>query len=892
MLRSLSFLSILAVLVSMSLSTASDSERATASVNPPLVLYVSPTGNDNNPGTATQPVQTLPHAQALVRSMIRTMRSNITVYLDAGIYRLSEPLRFTSQDSGTNGHNVVWSAAPGAKVVLSGSIQIRGWQLSVSSKDIWVASVPATLQTRQIYVNGMRASMAEGRAPVRLQKIQTGYIASSPLMANWRNPSAIEFVYPEQLNFQAAPMCPVSTIKGKIITMAEPCWKNSNLRRDNIVGWPSGFLLNPDYIENAYPLLTQPGQFYLDDTAHKLYYIPRTDQNMATADVEAPALQTLVEGSGTSAQPIHNITFSQIQFSYATWMGPDTPTGFSEQQSGYTITGKRGYAVQGLCKLVPHGTCPYGAWTKEPGNVQFSYDQNIFFIDDRFVHLGAAALNLDNGSQDDTVEGSIFTDISGNGIEIGNVNMPQATGASQTAGITVSDNYLFGLPSEFVGGVPVVVGYAAGTRISHNQIDHVPGMAISIGWGGWLDKLRQPPVPNFSHNNSITDNLIFDFEQILKDGGGIYTQGIQGQSMDSGLRVAGNVIHSQLDWGGALKADNGTTYVTYERNVLFDDTYDWDGIHWDYSEHAGTRRPTQYDPESLIGNWWQQGDPGGSSQGIVKTGNRIIAGPKQVPASILNQAGVESQYRRILAWIPGSKPVPNSPREVSALYAFHGEAYITWHPSYETSGLPVASYTLRACKSSDPMAAEGCPQSPIASRTVPARSLDENGYAILSGLTDGQTYTVSIVANNANGSSLASLPSAPITPRATAPGLLKKPTDIWVETANRAITLMWYRPSNVKPLLLLDQPRHDARAPVRRSTSSRLLVLGYVITSSTGEHYNLTGHEQLIDTNTGSRVLDVISDLSPSKSFRFSIAAVDPSGVGPAAWTGWIRPGS
>ncbi|MBV9257637.1 MAG: hypothetical protein JO215_06435, partial [Ktedonobacteraceae bacterium] len=81
-------------------------------------LYISPTGNDANSGTQSQPVQTLQHAQALVRSMNQNMSGDINIFMGAGIYRLSQPLSLTSADSGTNGHNVIWSAAPGAHPVL------------------------------------------------------------------------------------------------------------------------------------------------------------------------------------------------------------------------------------------------------------------------------------------------------------------------------------------------------------------------------------------------------------------------------------------------------------------------------------------------------------------------------------------------------------------------------------------------------------------------------------------------------------------------------------------------------------------------------------------------------------------------------------------------------
>lgn len=103
-------------------------------------------------------------------------------------------------------------------------------------------------------------------------------------------------------------------------------------------------------------------------TPHHLYYIPRSGQNMRTADVEAPILTTLLSGNGTPTIPIHNIVFANLQFSFATWLQPGTPQGFSEVQAGYTLTGDHAFATEGLCGQAVHGTCPYGDWTKEPAS--------------------------------------------------------------------------------------------------------------------------------------------------------------------------------------------------------------------------------------------------------------------------------------------------------------------------------------------------------------------------------------------------------------------------------------------------------------------------------------------------------------------------------------------
>ena len=630
-----------------------------------LTLYVSPSGNDANPGTQSAPIQTLQHAQQLVRAANQQMSGDIQVNLENGLYRLTQPLALNSADSGMNGHNVIWSAAPNARPVLSGAIQIKGWSQFNAAKNIWVAQAPSGLQTRQLYVNGTRAVRASGSVPVTLTQTATGYTASAATLAGWKNPSGatptLEFVYAGGTGPWAEPRCPVGSISGTTITMANPCWNNSanrlccfpNHHWYNLVG--HALVELPSSVENAFQLLTSPGEWFLDQGNSKIYYIPRTGENLATtANVEVPVLQSLVTGNGTATSPIHNIVFNGIQFSYATWLGPNTNEGFSEIQANYQVTGPNGAQVQGLCNIPPpptHGTCPYGAWTQIPGNVSFTYDQNIQFTNDAFVHLGAAGLALSDGSQNDLVKGSVFTDISGNGLELGNDDMPLATGSSQTLSNTIADNYIFHLPVEYHGGIGLDIGYAANTLVTHNQIDHTPYSAVSVGWGGWPDKEQKPAQPNFSHDNTLSNNLIFDHMELLNDGAGIYTNGITGPSLAHGEHLIGNVIHDQIGKGHMVYTDNGCTNESILGNALYNHgpANVWGGTHVDYTANNGN-----YDATDIENNYWENPPGTKSGKGLIIANNHTITNPSQIPASIVHNAGLEAAYQGLLNWTPAA----------------------------------------------------------------------------------------------------------------------------------------------------------------------------------------------------------------------------------------------
>jgi hypothetical protein len=797
------------------------------------------------------------------------MTTDITVELLPGVYRLSAPLTLDARDSGSNGHKVIWTALPGTRPVVSGGKQISGWQLADPSKNIWSAPAPPGLQTRQLYVNGVRAQRASGVLPTKLTVTSTGYAAASDVMSTWRNPSNIEFVYTGGAGYWnlrtggsggwTEPRCPVASISGTTITMAQPCWDNSNkrvLRTDGsgrtveLVGPQSlGNGEIPAYVENAYELLDQPGQWYLDSGGNTVYYIPRHGENLGAADVEAPVLQQLVVGQGTATAPVHDVTFSGIQFSYATWLTPSTPEGFSEIQANYTITGPTGYATQGLCQFIAGGTCPYGDWTKLPGNLSFGYDQRIELVGDTFTHLGAAGVDLGDGSQDSLVQGDVFTDISGNGLEIGGVDMPEpATQADHTSGVQVLDNHMFSLPVEYHGGVAIDVGYAEHTLIGHNQIDHTAYTAISLGWGGWPDKIKVPATPNYSNNNTVSDNLITDTMQVLADGGGIYTQGITGTSLADGEHLTGNVILDTLDQDHGLYSDNGSTFMTITGNVEFGNENDWGSRHTDY-----TPGQTGDDPLDIEGDYWQQGDPDSSSKNVTEAGNHIIAGLHDVPAPVLRSAGLEPAYRWML-FEPAPFSVPDAPTQTAA-FAADGAAYVAWNPAFVDHGLPVTSYTVTAAPGG-------------AGVTVSADQFRRLGYAIVPGLTDGTAYTFTVAASNLLGKSASSLPTAAVTPTTSLGGVPNAPTSFAGFVDGTNVSLHWNPPS----------------------TTGGTPITAYTITAPGRAPITLTGHT--VNWASSSRnIFTTMSGFTAGQPYTIQITADNVSGASkPASVT--VVPGT
>ncbi|SEG72738.1 Right handed beta helix region [Actinacidiphila yanglinensis] len=843
----------------------------TANASPPSHdVYVSPYGNDHAQGDARHPVRTLERAQDLVRDSDRNLTADLTVRIASGTYRLSKPLTLDSRDSGSNGHRVVWQGT--GDTVISGGKQVTGWHQVPGHSGLWAAPAPQGLSnTRQLYVDGVRADRAAGEVPVTLTKTATGYTAADGTLAGWPDIAGAEFVYTsgeslwnfvrDGLGQWTQPRCDIASASGTSVTMVQPCWDNSTKRVEfpdipgrtvSMVG--PGALTNGahvTYMENARELLDTPGEWYLDRASHTVYYMPRKGEDLRRADVEAPALEKLVDGLGTAAAPLHDIAFRGLQFSYATWLTPSSDEGFSEIQAGYTISGPTGYATEGLCGFSPGGDCPFGAWTKEPGNVAIDHGRDLDFSDDAFVHLGAAGLELGDGAQNATVRGSVFTDISGNGVEVGGVDKPLPTDdADVTRNVQVTDNHLYDLPREFSGGVPIVNGYTQHDLISHNQIDHVGYSAISMGWGGWPDKIGSPATPNDSHDNTVSDNLITDYMQGLDDGGGIYTQGLTGTSMAAGEKVTGNVIHGQFGLGKSVYTDNGCTYETVSGNVLYGASYaNVFSTHVDYRDTLHNN-----DPTLISGNWWEQGDANGSNKGVVTQDNHIIASPSDAPADVVAAAGLEPVYRGILGrrFTPASVPV--APSRVATAAGEDGTLMVAFNPTWVDGGSPLLGYRATAV---DPAGRTA------ATTFVSAADFTSAALVRLTGLTDGVPYKVTVTAVNSHGSSAPSLPSAPLAPKA-ATVLPPAPTGLKLKAQPTAATINWTPPTTTG-----DSP-----------------VIGYriVVTDTSGSRtVDVSGRDVLVTQPSAHPMFRVLGGLTPATTYTVTVATVTPAGTGPSA---------
>jgi len=472
------------------------------------------------------------------------MRQDIVVYLRGGTYELASPFELNGQDSGSGGYNIIYQAYEGEVPVISGGKEVIGWTLHDASKNVFKASVETTLQTRQLYVNDILATRARSAENVsNFTKTLHGYTTTDVDMQYWNNTSEVEFVdFAQWRNHR----CTISSISDTSVTMKEPCW--SNTQADKNDDWNMG---PPVWIENAYELLDEPGEWYLDHSTGNLYYIPRPGEDMATAKTVVPSLETLVKGTGTLDNPIHNIRFRDITFSHATWLKPSSDEGYAALQAGFTFNGPNRQTVQ-----------------KPQAHLTFSLAKSIAFEHNTFEHMGGTGLSLELGSQDNAIAGNTFEDLSGGAVYLGELDHHPRDDEAIVSNNTIKNNYINQVGVEYFDQVGIWAGYTDGSLIEHNELSHLPYSGISVGWGwGWVD----PGGPGGytkatpARNNTIRHNLIHDYMKTLSDGGGIYTLGSQ-----PGSEISNNYISHQKHPYASLYLDEGTKHFSVNDNVVSD----------------------------------------------------------------------------------------------------------------------------------------------------------------------------------------------------------------------------------------------------------------------------------------------------------------------------------
>jgi hypothetical protein len=279
-------------------------------------LFVSPSGNDANPGTQEKPFATLARARDAVRASGRAGKEPVAVTVAAGTYYLPETLLFTDADSGAKDAPVVYRAAPGAEAVLSGGSRLAlTW--SPFKDGILQSKTPDGLAIDQVFVNGRRQPMARYPSFDPSVLPYGGFAAdafSRERAARWADPAG-GYIHAMHSAHWGGYHYRITGKNDKGEVVYEGGWQNNR---------QMGMHKTHRFVENVLEELDAPGEWFHDAKASTLYHLPAPGVDIKAAAVEVVRLRHLIELRGAQAKPVRFLTLQGFVFRHAARTFMDT----------------------------------------------------------------------------------------------------------------------------------------------------------------------------------------------------------------------------------------------------------------------------------------------------------------------------------------------------------------------------------------------------------------------------------------------------------------------------------------------------------------------------------------------------------------------------------------
>jgi hypothetical protein len=526
-------------------------------------FFVSPLGKDNWSGKLADPVQndgpfaTVVRAREAVRALLKTQKGPrpVRVVLRAGVYFLDTTLEFGPEDSGAAKAPVVYAAAAGERVVLSGGRRLQGGRWGeVNGRRAWVVDIPEVKEGkwrfRQLFVNSARCARTrlpkQGEFRIETLPGYTGDFLRSPtkqfvyaagnIVPTWRNLQDVEIM---GITKWLDNRLPIESVNAQTRTVT--------FDRPSLFALVSGDKPGPYWVENVFEALETPGQWYLDRPRGVLYYLPRPGEEMASAEIIAPRLSQVVRAVGRAGTPVHDLRFEGLIFAHTEWQPP----------ADYASSLQAGIEV--------------------PGALLFNYAERCAVTGGSIEHIGNYGVEVNVGCADIEIARNQITDIGAGGIRIGHFFSWETDGSGQltergrqrkaampkgprSQRITVADNVIAHCGRFTPEAVGVFVGDNANNKVIYNHIYDLFYSGISVG-------SVQDFGPNHAADNVIEFNHVHDIGQgMLSDLAGIYT------CSTPGTRIRYNLVHdvSRRDYGGwGIYPDEGSHDLLIQKNLVY-----------------------------------------------------------------------------------------------------------------------------------------------------------------------------------------------------------------------------------------------------------------------------------------------------------------------------------
>lgn len=473
-------------------------------------LHVSSKGEDTGDGSIEKPYRTIDAARRAVREL-RKDQGDIVVKIADGFYTLDETVVFGPEDSGNENCTIYYEPEEGASPVVSGGEQINGtWQKE--GNGIYSIDYDRDTKLRSLYVNGERAYMTKktltglggyGSYAVTAGQAEWAWINGSVFAGTKLDKGSIpvDTPNPDDIELQTtttwntATVCVDSLVdigNNKIAAILQMPYEAIAQQP----GWGNAYKLSGTQIAyNVFEWLENPGEFYFDKTKKKVYYIPREGENMESASVVVPELETLFEFQGNSREDrVKYLSISGLTFAYTDW-------------NLYEVDGSAGRAtVQGAAGITSFSepnwhNAVYRAYGVGPGAVMVSSAEHIEISGNTICHTGNDGLSLVNDVVDSEMDGNVIYDLAGSGLLIGHPQHAYIDDKGSSKGtfsdkekydvgvegscrnITVTNNFISDTSRIFWGDAGIMVFHGSELDLEYNQLQNTPYTGLSLGWG-------------------------------------------------------------------------------------------------------------------------------------------------------------------------------------------------------------------------------------------------------------------------------------------------------------------------------------------------------------------------------------------------------------------------
>jgi hypothetical protein len=476
-------------------------------------IHVSPKGSDKDSGSADAPFATLLRARDEARKMRQSgVKEPLNIIVHAGIYEVMQPLQLEAQDS-----DLIIKAADGAKPELLGAKKVEGftkYEGKILKADVTTLGLDK-ITVRQLLLNGERQILA--RWP--------NFDANDPLYGGWAFVQEIPkgkdeghlwkrelFVTEKDVRHWAHPE------DVEIDIFAFYGWWNwivpvkgfDEANRKLILAKDCGYDLHPNnrfHLQNALEELDSPGEWYLDQRTHTLYFWP--PKPLEKSEVRVPALDGFIRiKQGTKNISVQGITFHGCVGTALTLENTENC-----KISGCTISHCGGFNGSGI--------------SIQGGHLNRAEGNEISFTGNAGIALGGGdrktLTSAYNVADNNHIHDVGVLNKNASGVNLGGV------------GNTVSHNYIHHGPRMAVqfSGNNLTIEY---NRIHHMVQETQDGGAIYTGGRDWIS----------SRGSVIRHNIITDTVGVGQEKSGLihpfFTWGIYMDDNAGGVDIIGNIV--------------------------------------------------------------------------------------------------------------------------------------------------------------------------------------------------------------------------------------------------------------------------------------------------------------------------------------------------------------